>query len=241
MAHSSSVEWRVLPHEPIQKLTENVWCVLGSLPGMSLKRTMTVVRRRNGDLIIHSCIALEESAMREIEAWGEPRYLLVPNRGHRLDAPAYKARYPQLRVFSPRGAREGVEEKVHVDGSYEDFPSDDEVRLQTLHGVKEGEGAMIVRSRDGLSVVLNDVMFNMDRKHDPLGFFFTTLMGSAPGPRVSRLVKLLFVKDQGALREDLLRLADLPDVQRLIVSHEKVTSGVDARKALQKAATYLHA
>ena len=35
-----------------------------------------------------------------------------------------------------------------------------------------------VSSSDGTSVVLNDVMFNMDRKKDPLGFFFTSGLGS---------------------------------------------------------------
>jgi hypothetical protein len=233
--------WRVLAHGPIEKLTENVWRVQGSLPGMSLKRVMTVARRHSGELVIHSAIALQEAAMRELEAWGTPRYLLIPNRGHRLDAPAYKARYPNLRVFTPRGGLKAVEEKVPVDGAYEDFPSDAEVWLETLHGVNEGEGAMFVRSQDGVSVVLNDAMFNMDKKRDPLGWFFTTLLGSAPGPRVSRFAKLMFIKDQPALRNDLLRFAKLPDIQRLIVSHEKLAQGPEAKRALEQAATFLRA
>jgi hypothetical protein len=98
---------------------------------------------------------------------------------------------------------------------------------------------MLVRSSDGTSVVLNDVMFNMDRKKDPLGFFFTTLLGSAPGPRVSRLARLVFVKDKAALRSEFERLAAIADLVRVIVAHEKVASGPDARAALLKAATYL--
>jgi hypothetical protein len=96
-----------------------------------------------------------------------------------------------------------------------------------------------VRSSDGVSVVLNDCMFNMDRKRDALGFFFTTLLGSAPGPRVSRLAKLAIVSDKKALRADFERLADLPDLTRVIVAHEKVATGPDARAALLAAATYL--
>ena len=98
---------------------------------------------------------------------------------------------------------------------------------------------MIVRSQDGTSVVLNDAMFNMDRKRDPLGFFFTTLLGSAPGPRVSRLAKLLYIKDKQALRQDFGRFAELPDLTRVIVAHEKVASGAAARDALRSAMTYL--
>lgn len=231
--------WTVLEHGPIEHLAENLWRVQGALPGMSLKRTMVIVRMRDGRLVIHNAIALSDAAMQQIEQWGKPAFLIVPNGGHRLDAPAYKARYPELRVLAPRGARARVEEVVKVDGGFEDFPADPEVRLELLHGVADAEGAMIVRSADGTTVVLNDAMFNMDRKRDPLGFFFTTLLGSAPGPRVSRLAKLVYVKDKAALRGDFARYSELPDLARVIVAHEKVASGPAARESLRKAMSFL--
>jgi len=232
-------DWKVLPHGPIEKLADNLWWVQGSLPGMSLKRTMTVVRFSDGRLLIHNAIALDEGSMRKLEDWGSPTFLVVPNGGHRLDAPAFKKRYPALQVVAPRGSRARIEEVVPVDLTYDQFPAEDTVRFETLHGVKEAEGAMIVRSADGVTVVLNDAVFNMDRKRDPLGFFFTTLLGSAPGPRVSRLAKLIYVKDKPALRSDLERFAQIPDLQRLVVAHEKVASGPSAAAALRTAATYL--
>jgi hypothetical protein len=233
-------EWKVLSHGPITKLADNLWWVQGSLPNMSLKRVMVIVRLPDGRLVIHNGIALQEPSMREIEAWGTPAFLIVPNGGHRLDAPAYKKRYPQLQVFAPRGSRKRVEEVVPVDGEYEQFSAGgDIVRLEMLHGVKDGEGAMIVRSADGVTVVLNDAVFNMNRKRDPLGFFFTTLFGSAPGPRVSRLAKLVFIDDKKALRSDLERLAETPGLARLVVAHENVASGADARAALHRACEYL--
>lgn len=231
--------WKVLSHGPIVELAENLWWVEGALPGMSLKRVMVIVRLGDGRLVIHNGIALEESAMQRIEAWGQPAFLIVPNGGHRLDAPAYKKRYPALEVVGPKGSRAKIEEVIKVDKTYEEFAANDTVTFETLHGVGETEGAMLVESPDGVTVVLNDAVFNMDTKRDPLGFFFTTLLGSAPGPRVSRLAKLLFVKDKGALRADLERFAQLPNLIRLVVAHEKVASGPSAAEALRKAATYL--
>jgi hypothetical protein len=201
---------------------------------------MTVARRADGRLVLHSAIALRDSEMRELEAFGEPSFLLVPNAFHRLDAPAYKKRYPKLTVLTPRGSRRKVGEVVEVNGSYQDFPDDPQVELVSLPGVADVEGAMFVRSSDGLTVVLNDVVFNMDRKKDALGFVITSLLGSAPGPRVSRLAKALMVKDKRALRAELERFAELPDLVRLVVSHEKVASGsLEARGVLRKAATFL--
>ncbi len=37
-------DWRVLRHRPIDRIEPNMWCVTGTVPGMSLKRVMTLVR-----------------------------------------------------------------------------------------------------------------------------------------------------------------------------------------------------
>jgi hypothetical protein len=130
---------------------------------------------------------------------------------------------------------------VTVDGVYEDYQDDGVVSFEPLDGVAGAEGAMLVRSSDGVTVVLNDVVMNMDKRRDVLGYLFTTVLGSAPGPRVSRLSKWVLVKDQAALRAHLERLASLPGLVRLIVSHDKVASGAEAAAALREAASYLKA
>jgi hypothetical protein len=233
--------WNVLNHGPLEQLADNLWRVDGALPGMSLRRTMTVVRRADGALLLHSPIALDAAEQERLEALGPPAVMIVPNAWHRLDAPTYKTRYPNLVTFCPRGGREKVAEVVKVDGTYDDYADDGVLCFEYLDGVAEAEGAMMVRSTDGVSIVLNDIVMNMDRKKDILGFLFTTVLGSAPGPRVSRLARLALVKDQPALRRHLLRLADTPNLVRLIVSHEKVASGPEAAAALREAATYLKA
>src|SRR5262245_35108721 len=116
----AEARWNVLPHGDFETLGERLRVVEGGLPNMPLKRVMSVVRMDDGDLLIHNAIALRPAAMTALEAWGKPRILLVPNPWHRLDAPAYKARYPQLEIYCPAGARRRVEQAVVVDGVYED-------------------------------------------------------------------------------------------------------------------------
>jgi len=233
-------EWVVRPHGPLEKLTENLWHVQGTLPAMSLRRNMAVARLTDGRLVINSPIALEEPLMKQLEAWGRPAYLVIPNRYHRLDLPAYKRRYPELVVLVPRGARATVERVQRADGTFEDFPANETVVLAPLAGIGEQEGVMSVESEDGVTLILGDVVFDMDMKKDLLGFVFLKLMGAAPGPRVHRLFKLQVVKDRPALRRELERLADTPRLNRLIVAHEKVTTGgAAAAAALRQAATYL--
>jgi hypothetical protein len=240
MVAKVSGAWNVLEHGPIERITERLWRVEGSIPGMTLRRVMTVAKRESGGLLIHSAIALRPAELAELEAWGKPEVMAVPSGYHRLDAPAYKKRFPNLRVYTPHACIGKVREVVQVDGSYEDYASDEFVELRHVPGTAQREGAMFVRSNEGLSVVLNDVVMNMDRKRDLLGFLFTTLLGSAPGPRISRLSKLVLVADREALRAELERLAALPDLAHLIVSHEKVARGrAEAKAALERAATFL--
>lgn len=234
-------DWSVLPHGPIEKLSENLWRIEGDLPlpAPSMRRVMTIARRGDGDLVIHSAIALEEEAMCAIEAFGRPAYLLVPHARHWLDVPGYKKRYRTLRVLATRGARTKAVEEAPFDGDYADFPPDRDVSLQVLRGVKEAEGAMIVRSSDGVTVVLNEVVFDVDDLDDDDSFLSRMLLRAlrlAPGGRMTPVPGLEHVRERRALREDLARLAETRDLTRLIVSHEGMSRGAEARETLRNAA-----
>ena len=60
--------WTVLPHQPIQKATENFWWVEGTMP-KGFSRKMSVLRLGDGSVMVHNAIALEEPAMQELEAF----------------------------------------------------------------------------------------------------------------------------------------------------------------------------
>lgn len=214
-------QWQALPHKPIEKLEDNLWCVTGTLKGMALKRVMTLVRLQDCRIVIHSAIALDEAAMKEIEAWGTPAILLVPNGYHRLDAPAYLARYPDLQVMCPKGSRKKVAEVVQVDGDYDTFDGDDTISLEHLDGVRKTEGVAVVRSSGKSSLIINDAMFNMPHGKGIAGFVFRYITGSTGGPRVSRLFRWLALKEKAAFRAHLERLAETPDLRRVIVSHHR--------------------
>ncbi len=230
-------EWTVLPHGPIERLADNIWRVRGELARMPIGRVMTLARRSDGVVVIHNAIALEEPLMAEIESWGRPGYILVPNRFHRLDAPAFAARYPDARVLCPARARKKVAQVVRVDGDYSDFPADVDVSLAHLDGTRDREGVLEVRSADGTSLVVNDVLFNLPPMRGLLGLVFR-LDGATGRARVPRASRLLLVADRAALRVHLERLAARPDLRRVIVSHGDMLSD-DPAAALRAAAAEL--
>src|SRR5215831_12682733 len=205
--------WTVFPHRPIEKLADNLWRVEGDIPQGGGTRVMTLARLADGRLVVHNAIALEEPLMQEIEAFGRPAIIVVPNGFHRLDAKVYKARYPDAKVYCPEGARKKVEQVVNVDGSYDDAPHDDRVTFAHLEGTKKAEGVLVVRSNDGTTVTLNDSLCNLPKTSGFMGFVF----GPTGHPSVARIARWLVVKDKLSFKAHLNRLADTPDLARVIV------------------------
>src|SRR5262245_20508313 len=156
-------KWTVLGHRPIEKISDNVWRVEGDLDGIALKRVMVVVKLADGKLLLHKPIALGSDAMRELEAWGTPACIVVPNGLHRLDARIFKQRYPDARVMGPSGHRKRIGQVIKLDLTYEEF-SDPSVRFEYLEGLAKVEAAMLVRSHDGETMVVTDGIFNLQEK-----------------------------------------------------------------------------
>jgi hypothetical protein len=216
----SANDWRVLPHGDLEQVSDNLWRVQGDVPGMPLKRVMWVARTRDGRLVVHGAMALEERAMKRLEALGEPAAMLVPSGYHRLDASRYARRYPALRVYTPRGSMGRVQSVVRVDGHYGDFAGDGTVRTLHLDGVADLEGAVQVTSGDGVTLIFNDILFNMP--HAPgLGGLFTRFIGSSGGPRVSRTARFFLLKDARLLARRLVALAATPGLTRIAVAHHE--------------------
>lgn len=217
-AMRTDAPWKVLPHGPIETLGERLRVVEGGLPNMPLKRVMSVVKLDDGGLLVHNGVALDEPTMAALEAWGRPSILLVPNPWHRLDAPAWKARYPGLRVFCPAGARRRVEEVVRVDGSYDELAATPPVTVRHLEGVNRREGYLELAGRDGVTLIFNDAVFNQPHLPGMFGRIYRWI-GSSGGARVPPLVRMAMVKDKRALKAQLGRLAETPALRRVVIMH----------------------
>jgi hypothetical protein len=229
--------WTVCPHSPIEKVTENLWRVAAPVPGAPFPRTMVVVRLSDGRLVIHNGIALDAVGMTQLEAWGTPAFLIVPSGAHRIDAKIFKDRYPSMRVIGPRGAKKKIDEVVTVDATEGDF-GDPDVRYELVDGTAEGEGVLIVRAKSGTTLVLNDVLMNM-QKLPGFGGFMMGLFGfTGPKPKVSGPARMFVVKDKKALRAELERRATTAGLTRIEVAHGNAITS-DPAGALRNAAATL--
>lgn len=213
-------QWKVLPHGKLSKVGDNIMTVTGDLrmPLMNLPRRMTVARLSDGRLVVFSAIALDEGQMATLEAFGRPAHLIVPSDKHRLDARIWKDRYPAMQVIAPEGARDAVGKVVQVDTVAPHF-DDPSVQFVTVAGTRGREGALVVRTSSGTTLVLNDVVGNI-RDASGLGGWSLRLAGFAGDkPQIPRVVKKVMIDDANALRAQLLGWAEIESLERILVSH----------------------
>ena len=215
--------WTVLPHEPFEKLEENLWTVAGRLPHASMNRRMSVVRLDGGRLVLHNAVPLAEPAMRELEAFGAPAVLVVPNGFHRLDVHAWKERYPRLSVICPPQSRLRVSRVVAVDGGWELLPRDPALEAIPIAAVRSGEAALVVRSAGGAraSLLFGDTFMNIPHQRG-LGGLVLRTFGSSGGPKVTAMAQFFTIRNRGATAGALLELAMTPGLVRLVPSHGNI-------------------
>ncbi|NBW11654.1 MAG: hypothetical protein EBR82_26845 [Caulobacteraceae bacterium] len=215
-----NTEWTVGPHGAIETIDEGLISVAGEIvmPLGRFPRRMTAVRLKDGGVVIWSAIALDAAGMAGLEALGPPRFLVVPNAGHRLDARLFRDRYPALTVVAPEGSREAVEEAVPVDAT-DDVFEDPDVRFVIVAGTAAAESALIVRRPGGTTLIANDIIGHVTHPHGLGANVMARLFDyGVHEPSIPRTIRR-FIKDKAALAAQLRDWAALPDLRRIIVSH----------------------
>jgi hypothetical protein len=214
-------EWTVFPHGPVGTIDDGILSVEGEIhmPLGTFPRRMTVAALEAGGSVVFSPVALHEPAMREIEAFGTPKFIVVPNGFHRLDAQIWKQRYPQAKILCPPGAKKRVAQAVKVDAT-SDVMGDDAVSLVIADGTRRAESVLLIRRDRGSTLVVNDLISHVRHPKGLGAKIFARVFGfGVKRPQMAREVRWLLVNDKAALARQLRQWAEIPDLRRIIVSH----------------------
>ena len=229
--------WAVTPHNPIEKIDDNLWAVEAKMPGMPIRRRMCIVKRSDGTLLFFHAIPLDDAELDEIRAWGKPAYLVVGHDQHMVDAHAFKEKLG-LKLYGPKERKEQINMRSPLDGTLEDIPSDPSVSIQSVPGSKLGEAVAIVSSGGGarVSLLFCDVIQNSPGSMTALPF---RLLGfSGDHPKVVPTFRLLFTSDRAALKKALMNWADMQNLTRIVPFHGTIVE-TGAAAALRTAAREL--
>ena len=229
-------EHRIFPHGNLEPLASNLWLVRGSMP-FPLRRNMIVYRLPDGTLVLYSVVAMNEEGMKALEALGRPAVMVIPNRGHLMDAAFYTKRYPDLKVACPpQGKKKALERCGRVDGTPEDLLKPLGIKVHPVHGVRNGELALELDIPGGKALITNDVIGGRDPEAGKS--FLLRLTGPPAGVRlgVARIVRWVMVHNKVDLRSWLHLMAENPALKLITASHAAPVDS-DCAEALRDAAT----
>jgi hypothetical protein len=225
--------WIVTKHGPIEQLDDNLWSVESAVPGIPMPRRMCIARMSDGKLVFFHAVPLEDAALEQVRGLGQPAYLVVGHSNHAMDAHAFAAKLG-LKTFGPRESHEGLRKREIDFAPLEEFPKDAAVQVESMPGTRHGDALMRVASGSGQRVNLcfTDAVMNMATGPLPM-----RLVRFTGGPKCPPVFKLVFVKDKGALKARMERLAAEPNLARLVPCHGEVIAQDAARVLGQIAAT----
>ena len=225
MASKQPRPWIVAPHDPIEQIDDNLWAadgVVPTIPGGSFRRRMSIVRREDGTLLLHNAVPLDEPGMKRLGELGRPEILVLPSPFHCIDGHAMRERLG-VKTYCPALSADRVRQVVAVDGHLDALPPDPSVRFVALDGTKIGEGVLLVTSAGGarVNMLVCDAVFNMPHGR---GFWplLWRVMGFSGEPRCGPVWLKRVVSGRAALRASIERLADTPNLARVIPSHGKI-------------------
>lgn len=209
--------------------------VLGSLP---FSTRMTLVRLPSGALWAHSPTPLTPGLKAEVEALGEPRYLIAPNLLHWSWLSEWRAAFPQADIH----AAPGVEAKEQAGGFMVDFVLGDAPPPLWADAIDQAlvPGAFMTEAeffhRPSRTLILTDLIenFEPDHVHGPLLTLLMRIGGvMAPRSATPRDLRLTFLPRRKQVRAAAERIiAWAPD--RIVISHG-ATIEQDATARLKRA------
>jgi hypothetical protein len=205
--------------------------------GLHLGTRMSVVRRDDGGLWIHSPVRLTPSLRQTVEKLGEVRHVVCPNVYHHLYAADWAAAYPRAVVHAPARLRKKRPD-LRIDAALDDQaqPFGDALRAIHIDGCTLDETVFV--HGPSRTLITSDLTENFsEHAHLPTRLY---LRASGVYGRVgwSRLLRWVY-RDHAAARRSLDKLLAC-DFDAVVLAHGDLIAK-DGRAAVQQTFEFLRA
>jgi hypothetical protein len=212
----------------MQSLAENLW--IQSFPfsmlGGHQGRVVTVLRLVSGNLIIHSTAPFTAADVAEIEALGNPRWMVDSMLRHDTFAEQGRQAFPHVSYLAPEGFT--VPAQPLLPAPPEWTP---EVEVLLIDGMPKAREHVFLHA-PSRTLIVADLVFNFAPSSGWTSFFRQVLMGVKSHPDSARLFPML-IQDRAAYDRSVRELLTW-NFDRIIVGHNQVVE-TDGRERLREA------
>ncbi len=209
------------PDKPIslQPFGTEIWIADDWLQtlGMTIPVRMTVIRLEDRRLFIHSPLALSPQLRAQLDALGDVRYVIAPNRFHHLFAADYGA-YPDARLFLAPGL-----ERKRTDLRYQALLGDvpppqwsGQIDQALFRGAPLLNEATFFH-RASRTLILTDLALNIHHTPSRLARWYFRINGVYGHLGQSWVIRLL-TRDQHAARRAVEKMLQW-DIECILMAH----------------------
>ncbi|HVH18271.1 MAG TPA: DUF4336 domain-containing protein [Myxococcota bacterium] len=208
---------------PLRQLGPEIWVAdrPQSFYGLVVGTRMTVMRLKDGSLLLHSAVQLDPGLRKELDALGPVRYVVAPNRVHHLYAGDVAKSYPESRLWIGPGLETKRPDLVYEAILGDEAPAPWRGQVdQVFFAGRPYENEVVFCHRESRTLILCDLAFNFREGTHPVTRFLMSMILSYGYFGPSRLDPLL-IRDRAAARASLERILAW-DFDRVIVAHGDV-------------------
>jgi hypothetical protein len=181
------------------------------------------IRLHDGSVMVVSPIgAMTESEMSEIQKMGPVRYLLCPNHFHSLGIKKFLQRFSDAKVLGGAAGLARLRKVLGIDVADVETIRQwlpDHIELCVPEGLKSGEVWFKVWTKQGNVWIVSDAYFNMNNVPYNLMGLILRAGGTAPGFRVSRVFRMIAVKNKSIYRQWVQERASADQPIAVVPSH----------------------
>jgi hypothetical protein len=223
----------------LEPLAPEVWVVRRPLPLAvgDVGARMTVIRLRDGTLMLHSPVKLDAELQRALAQLGSVRWVLGPSKVHHLFLGDYAAAFPGAALCGAPGLAEKRRDLQfqHVLSEAPPAGWPGEVLLQPVEGMPLMNEVALLH-QPSRTLVLTDLVFNVEPAARNRARVFHWLVGATGRFGPHRIIRL-GIRDRAAARRSIDRILAW-DFDRVVMSHgEVVPKG--GRALLEEAFAFL--
>lgn len=218
----------------LERIDDGLWSLATphTFLGLRIGTRMTVVRLRDGSLLLHSPVKGDPETQAAVDALGRVSHIVAPNLYHHVYAGDWASAHPKATLHAPAGLREKRPD-LRVDAT-----------LDASRPHADWEGALVPHAIDGTilretvfvhpatrTVVSADLTENFDTSDHWLTRQYLKATGIHGKVGLASQLHLLF-RDKKAARRSIDGLLE-HDFDRVIVSHGRVVAR-DGREAVRR-------
>lgn len=207
-------------HSAHQALAENLWLLSYPLKmlGADLRRNVTVIRLRSGQLIVHSTAPFTREDVATIRSLGEPAWLLDGVLRHDTFAKEGRAAFPSIPYLAPPGFSESADVLTEP---IVPAPAEwaGEVVAIEIGGAPDARDTALLHI-PSRTLILTELLFNFGDEPVWTELILRVAVGSQHHPGMARPYKA-GIKDETAFKDSIKTILSW-NFDRVVVGHGDV-------------------